>query len=70
LMVWYTFHHQTALLASIVRLRPLGGAPLVHHVCLARGVLGAPRRNHLHVIKYVTYKKIKLSLLNLKRNQY
>jgi hypothetical protein len=33
-------------------------------------VLGAPRRNHLHVIKYVTYKKIKLSLLNLKRNQY
>jgi hypothetical protein len=70
LMVWCTWHHQTPLLASVVRLLPLGPAPPVHHLLPALGMTIAPQRRHLHIIKYVTYKKIKLSILSLRRNLY
>jgi hypothetical protein len=59
LMVWCTCHHQTQLPASLVRLQPLRGAPLVHHLTPA-----------LATTKYMSYKKITVSVLNLRKNQY
>jgi hypothetical protein len=56
LMVWYTWHHQTPLPASVVRLLPLGAAPLVDDLALALGMRGGPKRNHLYDIKYMKYK--------------
>jgi hypothetical protein len=56
LIVWYTWHHQTPLSASVVRLLLLGAAPLVDDLATALGMRGGPMRNHLHDIKYMKYK--------------
>lgn len=66
LMVCYTWHQRTPVLGSVVRLQPLGGAPLVNNHFLALGIHGALARNHLHIIMYMTYKKFKLSLHKLR----
>ena len=70
LMVWCTCHHQTPLPASGVCLRPLRGAPLVHHPPLALAFTGHPIWRHLHVNKHLSYKKITVSVLNLRKKQY
>jgi len=58
LMVWYTYHLQTALPTSFVLGNPFGVQPLVHHHLPASGIPGAPARNHLQAMKYMTYKKL------------
>ena len=70
LMVCWTLHHYTPVPGSAVHLEVLLREPLVHDGRPALGIRLAPPGNHLHVIKYLTYKKIKLNLLNLKTNQY
>jgi hypothetical protein len=56
--------------ASVVRLLPLVGAPLLHHLLPALGMRSAPIRKHLQDNKYMTYEKMKLIVLNVKRNEY
>jgi Na+/H+-dicarboxylate symporter len=69
LMVRYTWHLHTPIVGLFVRLLPVLVQPFVHYNCLAIGVGGAPAWNRLQAIKYMTYQKIKLGILNLKRNQ-
>jgi hypothetical protein len=69
LMVCWTWHLHPSLVASVVDLLPTLGAPLVHHHSLAQAFVGAPPRRHLHV-KYMAYKNTKLTVIELRRNQY
>ena len=57
LMVCWTWHQQSTLPASVVLLLPLGVKPLVHYAFPAHGIVTAPPRRHLHVIKCMTCKK-------------
>ena len=63
-------HLQTTVPGIPVYLEVLLREPPLHHHRPALGIRLAPPGNHLHVIKYWTYKKIKLNQLNLKTNQY
>jgi len=69
LMVWCTCHHQTPLPTSGVCLRPLRGAPLVHHFPPALAFTGHPNWRHLHVNMHLSYKNT-VSVLNLRKKQY
>jgi hypothetical protein len=69
-MVCCTWHLHPSLAASVMDLLPILGAPLVHHQSPARAYVGAPPRRLLHVIKYMAYKKTKLTPPKLRRNQY
>jgi hypothetical protein len=69
LMVRYTWHLHTPVAGLFVRLLLVLVQPFVHYNCLAIRMGGAPAWNHLQAIKYTTYQKIKLGILNLKRNQ-
>jgi hypothetical protein len=69
LMVRYTWHLHTPITGLFVHLLLVPVQPFVHYNCPAIGVGGAPAWNRLQAIKYTTYQKIKLSILNLKINQ-
>jgi hypothetical protein len=64
LVVGGTLHHQTPFSVSVVRLIPLVRAPPLHHLLPTLRIRDAPIRNHLQIIKYTTYQKIKLSIFN------
>jgi hypothetical protein len=70
LMVWYTWHLQTPVAGLAVLPIPVLAQPHVHNLFPAIWVRDAPAWNRLQAIKYTTYQKIKLGILNLKRNQY
>jgi hypothetical protein len=54
--VWYTWHLQTRLPSLGVLGGPLFGEPPVHDHLPALGKQLAPLGDHLHIIKYLTYK--------------
>jgi len=70
LMVWYTWHRQTPVAGRAVLILPVLAQPRVHDPFPAIGVRDAPAWNRLQAIKYMTYQKIKLGILNMKLNQY
>jgi hypothetical protein len=61
---------QVSLLSAFIMFLDLRRVkPPIHDLSLALGIRHAPPGPHQHVIEYLTYKKIKLNLLNLKTNQ-
>jgi hypothetical protein len=69
LVVSWTGPQVPLLPAFIVILDLRWVKPPVHDLSPALGIRHAPPGPHLHVIEYLTYKKIKLNLLNLKMNE-